>query len=70
VPGDYGFDPLNLYLKDNEGQQRMQLAEITHSRLSMIAVMGFAIKKRYIKQTLFAIIQLMSSHLHCDNLLH
>mmetsp|Transcript_23759 Transcript_23759/g.49770 ORF Transcript_23759/g.49770 Transcript_23759/m.49770 type:complete len:130 (-) Transcript_23759:558-947(-) len=42
LPGDYGFDPLNFYPSDKEGQMRMQLAEIKHGRLSMIAVTGFA----------------------------
>jgi hypothetical protein len=45
LPGDYGFDPLNLYPNNKEGQQRMQLAEIKHGRLSMIAVTGFAIQE-------------------------
>lgn len=42
LPGDYGFDPLNLYPADKEGRARMQLAEIKHGRLAMIAVTGFA----------------------------
>lgn len=45
LPGDYGFDPFNLYPLDKEGQERMQLAEIKHGRLSMIAVTGFAIQE-------------------------
>lgn len=45
LPGDFGFDPLNLYPADEEGQQRMQLAEIKHGRLSMIAVVGFAVQE-------------------------
>lgn len=45
LPGDYGFDPFNLYPTDKAGQQRMQLAEIKHGRLSMIAVTGFAIQE-------------------------
>ena len=45
LPGDFGFDPLNLYPSDTEGQQRMQLAEIKHGRLSMIAVTGFAVQE-------------------------
>ena len=44
LPGDYGFDPLNLYPLDKEGQQRMQLVEIKHGRFSMIAVTGFGTK--------------------------
>jgi hypothetical protein len=45
LPGDYQWDPLNLYPWDKEGQERMQLAEIKHGRLSMIAVTGFAIQE-------------------------
>ena len=44
-PGDFSFDPLGLYPKDQEGQQRMQLAEIKNGRLAMIAVFGFAIQE-------------------------
>ena len=43
--GDYGFDPLGLYPSDEEGQKRMQLAEIKHGRLSMIAVTAFAFQE-------------------------
>jgi len=42
LPGDYGFDPLRMYPTDEEGQERMQLAEIKHGRLAMLAVVGFA----------------------------
>jgi hypothetical protein len=45
LPGDYGFDPLGLYPSDEEGRQRMQLCEIKHGRLSMIAVTGFAFQE-------------------------
>jgi len=41
-PGNLGFDPLNVYPKTEEGQVRMQLAEIKHGRLAMIAVTAFA----------------------------
>lgn len=44
-PGDYGFDPLGLYPSDVQGQQRMQLAEIKHGRLAMIAVTAFAFQE-------------------------
>mmetsp|Transcript_28365 Transcript_28365/g.44103 ORF Transcript_28365/g.44103 Transcript_28365/m.44103 type:complete len:242 (+) Transcript_28365:240-965(+) len=37
-PGDLGFDPLGLYPEDEEGQFNMQLAEIKHGRIAMIAV--------------------------------
>jgi len=42
---DYGFDPLGLYPYDEEGRERMQLAEIKHGRLSMLAVTGFAMQE-------------------------
>lgn len=44
-PGDYGFDPLGLYPDDLQGQQRMQLAEIKHGRLAMIAITAFAVQE-------------------------
>jgi hypothetical protein len=44
-PGDYGFDPLGLYPDDLQGQQRMQLAEIKHGRLAMIAITAFAFQE-------------------------
>lgn len=45
LPGDYGFDPLGLYPGDAAGKERMQLAEIKHGRLSMLAVTGFAMQE-------------------------
>ena len=45
LPGDYGFDPLGLYPSNEEGQKRMQLCEIKHGRLAMIAVTGFAFQE-------------------------
>jgi len=42
LPGDYGWDPLGLYPADEEGRTRMQLAEIKHGRLGMLAITGFA----------------------------
>lgn len=41
-PGNLGWDPLNLYPDDKDKQRNMQLAEIKHGRLAMIAVAGFA----------------------------
>ena len=40
VPGSFGFDPLNLYPKDAEGQKKMQLSELKNGRLAMMAVGG------------------------------
>ena len=44
-PGKLDYDPLNLYPKDKEGQARMQLAEIKHGRLAMLAVVAFALQE-------------------------
>jgi len=44
-PGNLGFDPLGLYPKTEEGQQRMQLAEIKNGRLAMVSILGFAIQE-------------------------
>ncbi len=44
-PGNFGFDPLGVYPKDEDGQRWMQTAEIKNGRLAMIAVFGFAIQE-------------------------
>jgi len=49
VPGDYKFDPLGLYPKDADGQKKMQLSEIKHGRLSMIAITAFAVQEAVTK---------------------
>jgi len=38
-------DPLGLYPVDKKGRQRMELAEIKHGRLAMIAVAGFGLQE-------------------------
>merc|ERR1712071_159359 len=35
------FDPLQLYPEKEEGQEQMQLAEIKHGRLAMMAITTF-----------------------------
>jgi len=49
LAGDFGFDPLGLYPKGEEGQKRMQLAEIKNGRLAMIAIFAFAIQEAVTK---------------------
>lgn len=44
-PGNLGWDPLSVYPKEEAGQLRMQLAEIKHGRLAMIAILGFAVQE-------------------------
>lgn len=41
VPGDLGWDPLNLQDKNPE----MRVAEIKHGRLAMLAVAGFSVQE-------------------------
>ena len=41
VPGDCGFDPLNLFPTDKKEQFAMQTKEIKHGRIAMMAVLGF-----------------------------
>jgi hypothetical protein len=38
APGNFGFDPLNLYPKDAAKQTEMQVKELKNGRLAMIAV--------------------------------
>jgi hypothetical protein len=45
VPGDCGFDPLGFLPKDKEGQKEMMTKEIKHGRISMMAILGFAIQE-------------------------
>ncbi|CAM9435503.1 unnamed protein product [Ectocarpus sp. 13 AM-2016] len=42
MPGDFGFDPLNLYSKPENAKKKadMELKEITHCRLAMCAFGG------------------------------
>ena len=44
-PGNFGFDPLNLYPEDEDDQKLMQLAEIKHGRTAMMAVFGYAVEE-------------------------
>ena len=47
TPGDLGFDPLGLYPEeeDIDGRKRMDLAEIKHGRLAMIAITAFSVQE-------------------------
>eukprot|EP00977_Amphora_coffeiformis_P024294 scaffold15421_cov168-Amphora_coffeaeformis.AAC.2 len=44
-PGNYGFDPLGMYPKNEAAQKKMQLAEIKNGRLAMIAITAFAVQE-------------------------
>lgn len=41
-PGDLGFDPLGFMPTERSRRRRMQLAELKHGRLAMVAVVAFA----------------------------
>jgi len=46
IPGDLEFDPLGFYRdKGEEEKRRLQLAEIKHGRLAMMAVVGYAVQE-------------------------
>jgi len=47
MPGDLGFDPLGLYPPADAKEERkeMQLAEIKHGRLAMIAITAFSVQE-------------------------
>merc|ERR1712157_283439 len=67
IPGDLNFDPLGFYPKDKEKQKEMQLKEIKHGRLAMMAVVGFAVqefisKKGVIEETPFFFYPLFQQH--------
>jgi hypothetical protein len=40
VPGDLGFDPLNLKPSDPETWEKVQLRELKNGRLAMLAIAG------------------------------
>ena len=44
-PGNLGFDPFNLYPTKKESQLNMQLAEIKHGRIAMIAITLYALQE-------------------------
>ena len=44
-PGNLGFDPLGFYPLDEEGRTNVQLAEIKHGRIAMLAVVGYAVQE-------------------------
>merc|ERR1712157_56294 len=50
IPGDFKFDPLGLYPTEKEKQKDMQLAEIKHGRVAMMAVAGFAAQEAILQE--------------------
>lgn len=44
-PGNIGFDPLNLFPADKQGQENMKLAEIKHGRTAMVGVAGYVVEE-------------------------
>jgi len=45
IPGDCGFDPLNLFPKEKKDQFDMQTKEIKHGRIAMMAILGFVVQE-------------------------
>jgi len=48
-PGNLGFDPLNLFPTDKEGQENRKLAEIKHGRIAMLGVVGYVFEEYFTK---------------------
>jgi hypothetical protein len=48
-PGNLGFDPFGLYPLEEEERKQMQLAEIKHGRVAMMAVVGFSAQEALLK---------------------
>jgi hypothetical protein len=57
IPGDMGFDPLNISSRDSEKFFDMQTKELQNGRLAMLAAAGFlaqeAVNGKGILETLF-----------------
>jgi len=45
IPGDFGFDPLGFYPKDEAGKKKMQTKELKNGRLAMVAITAFALQE-------------------------
>eukprot|EP00472_Partenskyella_glossopodia_P013741 CAMPEP_0197519944 /NCGR_PEP_ID=MMETSP1318-20131121/5233_1 /TAXON_ID=552666 /ORGANISM="Partenskyella glossopodia, Strain RCC365" /LENGTH=335 /DNA_ID=CAMNT_0043071209 /DNA_START=1 /DNA_END=1008 /DNA_ORIENTATION=+ len=50
MPGDMGFDPLNLMPKEKEAERDMRLKELKHGRLAMMAILGFVVQE-FVRQS-------------------
>merc|ERR1712194_946862 len=48
VPGDLGFDPLNLFGETQDDKRFKLEAELFNGRLSMLAITGFAIQEWWV----------------------
>ena len=51
MPGELGFDPLNLAPEDPAEFREMQEKELSHGRLAMIAAAGFLAQEAVSGQT-------------------
>jgi Chlorophyll A-B binding protein len=49
-PGKLGLDPLGFYPHSVKGRRRMQLAEIKHGRLAMVAVIIYCLAEFILKE--------------------
>lgn len=54
IPGDCGFDPLNLFPEDKAGQFEMQTKEIKHGRIAMMAILGYVVQEALYNQPVTA----------------
>lgn len=54
LPGDCGFDPLNVFPQTKEGRMDMMTKEIKHGRLAMMAIVGFAVQEALYRSPVIA----------------
>jgi len=47
LPGDFGFDPLNVFPKDEAARKKFLDAETNNGRLAMLAIVGFAVQEAF-----------------------
>jgi hypothetical protein len=53
VPGDLGFDPLNLKPKTEDAYRLMKTKELNNGRLAMLGVAGIVAQELVTKQSIF-----------------
>ena len=53
VPGDFGWDPMDMYPTDPAGRVEMQTKELNNGRVAMIAIAGMVAQELATNAKLF-----------------